>query len=417
MYKCPSGASSWIPLTKAGALLFLRDSRKKELAYLRLVDVDENGEADDGTGKIPIWEHELFAAFGLRKDAPYFYSFESDVCQYGFLFCDVKEAAEFAKCVEKKAAKIGKGMSLPDHSDTVSVSSMGSSRSRRTSFLGSLFGSSSKDSIDSHQQEPKKKSKAKASKLDKVCEDDIGDPINFQHLSHIGFNPSSGIWDVQNIPPKWKRFFEAAGVGKEQLESRENAAFIAEFVQTVQQEEAAAKKKKGPPPPPPPKKKAPAPPPSRQAPSVAAKQPPSPVKASPVKPSQPVQPPKAPPPLAAKAPASGAPPPPPPSFAQFKAFQQEQHHTPQEEDEEAAPSAPKRPTPQAPASSGISDELLKSIRAATLSDLRPTPVNEPSSPAPEDNVPGDAMAALLAKQMKARKQANIGSESEDDEEW
>lgn len=75
MYTSQSRRPGWQLLTKAGALLFLRDDNN--LIYLRLVDID--GKPAKGANADVIWEHELYMGFELDKLEPFFYAFESDV--------------------------------------------------------------------------------------------------------------------------------------------------------------------------------------------------------------------------------------------------------------------------------------------------------------------------------------------------
>ena len=72
VYRADPRGTEWIPIAKAGALLFLRDGQENVL--LRLLDIDEP-KGRCGT----LWEHELYLGFEYRKDKAYFYSFESDV--------------------------------------------------------------------------------------------------------------------------------------------------------------------------------------------------------------------------------------------------------------------------------------------------------------------------------------------------
>lgn len=73
VFQADAGSASWVPLAKAGALVFLRDGQDN--IYLRLVDIDQPKGGDCGV----LWEHELYLNFDYRKEKPYFYSFESDV--------------------------------------------------------------------------------------------------------------------------------------------------------------------------------------------------------------------------------------------------------------------------------------------------------------------------------------------------
>ena len=89
IYKTSAGRSGeWQPFTKAGALLFLRDSRQDNNMFLRLVDIDT-----DQSGVDVMWEHELWLRFLYRKAAEFFYTFESDVpLSTGSLFLTYRTA-------------------------------------------------------------------------------------------------------------------------------------------------------------------------------------------------------------------------------------------------------------------------------------------------------------------------------------
>ena len=50
-------------------------------------------------------------------------------------------------------------------------------------------------------------------------------PSNFQHTSHIGWTDDA-TFELRNIPPEWKRFFQAAGIRKRDLEDPETRKAI-----------------------------------------------------------------------------------------------------------------------------------------------------------------------------------------------
>ncbi|KAI9225465.1 MAG: hypothetical protein DHS80DRAFT_9540, partial [Piptocephalis tieghemiana] len=106
-------------------------------------------------------------------------------CLAGLSFADENEAAVFyRKVLNKTQTKKRKGPS----DDVVSSSSSSNS--------GSWFGSSSRSS-----------KKGKRGPIDKS---QISQPTNFQHLSHIGWDPEKGF-DTKNIDPSWKGLFDQLG--------------------------------------------------------------------------------------------------------------------------------------------------------------------------------------------------------------
>lgn len=118
---------------------------------------------------------------------------------------------------------------------------------------------------EKEKEEEKKKKKKKERKKKKSGElgpDDISDPTEFRHLAHIGFNAATGAFDVENIPADWKHVFQKAGVTKRQLQDKDMAGFIVDFVQNAPRTASKlsiastkstdlAARPKGPPPPPP----------------------------------------------------------------------------------------------------------------------------------------------------------------------
>jgi len=57
----------------------------------------------------------------------------------------------------------------------------------------------------------------------------LSGPSGFRHESHIGWDPQNGF-EIRNIPPEWRKLFQAAGVKKSKLQDGETAKFIMETV-------------------------------------------------------------------------------------------------------------------------------------------------------------------------------------------
>ena len=163
----------------------------------------------------------------------------------------------------------------------------------------------------------------------KIKKEDIGLPTNFQHISHVGWDPNHGF-DLENVDPNLKKFFHKAGVDERALQDKDTRDFIYDFIDKHGGVEAALREVNSqeeihhavPPPPPrnpvtqtssrpPPPSRAPQPPSGqpRTAPSHKAPPPPAPapVKTAAAPPAAAPPPPPPPPP-----PAAGPPPPPPP---------------------------------------------------------------------------------------------------------
>lgn len=357
------------------------------------------------------------------------------------MFADAKEALDFAKNIHKRIGKIGRGSAALTETtatgdDTASMRSFNSTGTRRSSFMKSIFGSSSSNNSNGNSSS---NGNGKSSMLAKdtrsprsrtLTEDDIGDPIGFQHLSHIGFNPDTGTFELNNIPPQWRKILQDSGATEADLQNKETAMFIAGFLDNVSKGKAAppappastaatsrmgSGAKKMPPPPPP--KKAPPPPPKTRSPAQKA--------GYTARPMAPQMAARAPPEEAAPSqPKKAANVPKPPPFEDYLAFIEERKaaasaRQQSREEEEAA--SPRPPRPSAPTGPSLNDQLLAGIRQSGKASLRhveqPDPASLPPMSPGLSGAPADAISGLLAKALQSRKQAVAMSDSEDDEEW
>lgn len=357
---------------------------------------------------------------------------------YGVMFSDVHEASDFAKNVNKRIKKIGRGTTLTD-SDSASIrsgrsaaSSNNNTASSGKSFFRSIFNPASraddqpspKPSQQQHQQRSPGRSPLMSGQ---IRESDIGDPIGFKHLGHIGFNPDTGTFDMKNIPPQWQKFLDGAGVTKADLQNKETATFIAGFLDRAVKEQGEGRK--APPPPPPKAHKAPAlAPPARNSQPRYVEPPVS----RPVAPKKPVVEQSRPAPIREQRPterpaveqrpttratvAVSVPAAPP--YEDYLAFIDEtrQAAAARQEEQAAAPKAAPRP-----AMSDLNSQLMAGIKGAGLGSLKHVEKPDPASLPPMSpglDVPGDAMAGLLAKALQSRQKAMAHSESEDDnDDW
>ena len=54
-------------------------------------------------------------------------------------------------------------------------------------------------------------------------------PTNFQHISHVGWDPNRGF-DLENVDPNLKKFFQKAGVDERILQNKDTREFIYDFI-------------------------------------------------------------------------------------------------------------------------------------------------------------------------------------------
>lgn len=90
----------------------------------------------------------------------------------------------------------------------------------------------------------------------------ISEPRNFRHVSNIGWNPNEGTFEINNIPPEWKKLFQGIGIKKADLKNKETAGLIMNIIEQHKDElgPPSGPSNAPPPPPPPPAPGAPPPP-------------------------------------------------------------------------------------------------------------------------------------------------------------
>lgn len=410
LYYAEKGSKRWSRLKDAGALN-LNQQAGTGILYFTLVDLDS---------KTTTWTHELYLDFKYHRESENFHSFEGDKGTFGILFADADEAEDFYAAVLGSVKGYTVDEKMPKKEKTRSKSIFGAFGFRRKSRSSENDSeASSNESTKSSSSKTKNSNKNKDSDL---THDDVSEPRDFTHLSHIGFNPEKGTFDIQNIPEDWKTLFAKAGITQSQLENKSTARFIAGFVQDSEPQMRSMKTKAKPPVPVPTAKKktaAPPPPPMKKAPT-------SPLKSS-----------------------AAAPPPPPPKKPMKQA----------PSTNVKAPSAP--PAPPAPSAKALNvpsgapaghSALLDSIRGAGIgilkpvdhsisseastpksvasnphsalmesikngASLKPAPKQSPASPTSSvsSTDPTDMMAAMLAKALAARNKKLAASDSDEED--
>merc|ERR1719186_1933759 len=263
-----------------------------------------------------VFDQEVYNQFRYKAPRPYFHTFEGDDAQIGLNFADESEAEFFQQTVESKlnerrnrrerrqASRKQQGANT-GHSNGAAKHGMsnGGAGEGGVKGVGAPLQTMQINRRDQGGQGVKKGDKKKLTKHD------IGMPTNFQHISHVGWDPNHGF-DLENVDPNLKKFFQRAGVDEAALLDHDTREFIYDFIDKHGGVEAALREVNNQPdsmmgalssaPPPPPRSAQPTsrpPPPSR----VQATAPPPPPSQRPS--TQPIQ--KAPPP----------PPPPPPQNA------------------------------------------------------------------------------------------------------
>ncbi len=245
-----------------GVCCFVKDNGRRSY-FLRVFDMDRH---------MLVFEQEIYNQFRYKTPREYFHTFEADECQVGLNFADEGEAAYFHKIVDNKLTE--RRQRKERRNAMKRQSSMGNSSNSSAAVhqqaplpppppppanatatglngfpisqqvghfglasrvMGAQHGVSSKQvpMIPSHptpatSSKPGKKKKGDG-KGRKLKKEDISLPTNFQHISHVGWDPNRGF-DLENVDPKLKQFFSKAGVSERELADKETRDFIYDFI-------------------------------------------------------------------------------------------------------------------------------------------------------------------------------------------
>ncbi|KAI8921813.1 hypothetical protein BC831DRAFT_475328 [Entophlyctis helioformis] len=187
-----------------------------------------------------LWEQDVSRDVKYVQDRPFFHSFLGQSCMIGFSFADEDEAASFHDTFARKESLAPTPAPAPMPAPTpapipvaapapspvpaqiqqqgmtrsTSSDSVGSKQSKKESGGGGFFGRN------------RSKTTGKKGKIDKSM---ISAPSNFEHVSHVGYDPKTGF-SAQNIPMEWKIIFQKAGITEEQLQDKKTAKKVAKFM-------------------------------------------------------------------------------------------------------------------------------------------------------------------------------------------
>jgi len=169
--------------------LIFYQSLDSGILYFSLLDLESN----DTT-----WSQEVYVNFEYFRCGGLFHSFEGDSGVYGILFVSSKDSEEFFDVVTeqlKKTVGTGNQASKPG-------------RKAKSIFRAFLFKRKSEtacaeaDLVEKNDDDKsligEKSLKSRKKENNELTHDDVSEPRDFRHLSHIGFNPDKGTFDVSN---------------------------------------------------------------------------------------------------------------------------------------------------------------------------------------------------------------------------
>lgn len=228
-----------------GVACFVKDNLKRSY-FIRVFDMDNH---------LLAYEQEVYTQFKYKTPRPYFHTFEGDDAQIGLNFADEKEAENFHKTVELKISERQQRRERRQASKKGQSQANGlrpSNGVRKTPTVDVLSSTTQpKREVANYSATAPRKGEKK-----KLKKEDIGMPTNFQHISHVGWDPNHGF-DLENVDPNLKKFFQKAGVDEKTLQDKDTRDFIYDFIDKHGGVEAALREVNNSPdtfiPPPPPR--------------------------------------------------------------------------------------------------------------------------------------------------------------------
>lgn len=164
-----------------GVLCFVKDNVKKNF-FFRLFCLKQN---------MKVWEHEMYNNMEYIEGTSFFHMFEGEDCLVAFNFANVEEARDFRIMVHQKinARKRREDKRTRHQSQTL------------PSPTSNMDYFNLKKTLDASAKANKKKRN--------LTKADIGIPKDFKHLSHIGWNSTSGF-DINTEDEQLRAFFKKA---------------------------------------------------------------------------------------------------------------------------------------------------------------------------------------------------------------
>jgi len=197
---------------------FVKDNLRRSY-FIRVYDMDR---------MVLVFDQEIYNQFRYKAPRPYFHTFEGDDSQIGLNFADEAEAATFQQTIEAKLAErkqrrerrqaARRQQSVQSNGVTSHGITNGGMAVKAPAPL-SMSGLGGGGNFNSGKKGDKKKLK----------KEDIGMPTNFQHISHVGWDPNHGF-DLENVDPNLKKFFHKAGVDEKALQDKDTRDFIYDFI-------------------------------------------------------------------------------------------------------------------------------------------------------------------------------------------
>ncbi|CAH1368725.1 hypothetical protein MTP99_010211 [Tenebrio molitor] len=201
----PPYHSQWLK-RDVGVLCFVKDNIRKNY-FFRMFCLRKN---------MMVWEQEMYKNMEYQQSTEFLHIFEGEDGMVAFNFADTTEAKDFKLIVDEK---IYIRRRRDEKRKLV--------RNHPVSQQNNIHSNTLREPYD-YKKTPDPAVKS-AKRKRNITKADIGVPLDFKHISHVGWNPDSGF-DINSQDDQLKCFFEKAGISEKQLQDRDTKEFIYDFI-------------------------------------------------------------------------------------------------------------------------------------------------------------------------------------------
>lgn len=200
----PPHHTQWIK-KDTGILCFIKDNCRKNY-FFRMYCLKRS---------TMIWEQQVYNDMEYIDSYDFFHTFEGEGYMVAFNFANTTEAKELKvivdrKILTKKRREEKRNLKSNSHAQTVSP--------KMPTYNDIMMYRKTSDPAE-----------RKAKRKRNITKADIGNPSEFRHVTHVGWDPDKGF-DINCNDPQLNTFFEKAGVSEKQLQDKNTREFIYNFI-------------------------------------------------------------------------------------------------------------------------------------------------------------------------------------------
>ncbi|KAL7647526.1 UNVERIFIED_CONTAM: hypothetical protein RMT77_001126 [Armadillidium vulgare] len=234
----PPNHSSWKKL-HCGAATFTKDNTRRSY-FIQVYDIVKEQK---------LLEQEIYNLFSYHVSLPFFHQFEGENQMIGLNFADNQEAEAFSKVItDRLEAKLRKKEERKRQQQLeMNAHQPQAQNQHRPQNTGQV--SSVQPTHNTNRNRVRK-----GRRTHKIRKDQISEPTNFQHITHVGFDQDKGITSF-NANDELNEFFKLAGVSQKLLQDDNTRKFIYDFIdqhggveRATQESKVYGSIKRGPPP-------------------------------------------------------------------------------------------------------------------------------------------------------------------------